>query len=156
MPVTTTRATLDDVDDLAPLFDAYRQFYDQPADLALARDFIGQRLQRSESTLFIARDDYGRALGFTQLFPMFSSVRAARTWVLNDLYVDPDARRHHVGTALLDAAAQFARSGGAIRLELETMPDNRSAQSLYRAQGWQQYDGTLRFHLPLAERWQDE
>lgn len=156
MPLTTTRATLDDLDTLAPLFDAYRRFYDQPADLALAREFIVQRLQRNESVAFIARDDNHRALGFTQLFPMFSSVRAARTWILNDLYVDPDARRHGVGEALLDAAAQFARSERAIRLELETMPDNITAQSLYRAQGWQQYDGTLRFHLPLAESWQDE
>ena len=77
-------------------------------------------------------------------------MRAARVWVLNDLYVDADARRHGVAQALLDAAADFARDDGAIRLELETTPDNRTAQALYESGGWQRYDDTLRYHLPLA------
>ncbi len=144
------RATLDDLDALAPLFDGYRGFYAQASDPELARDFLRARLGNGESVVFLATLDDGAPAGFTQLYPMFSSVRAARTWVLNDLFVAPAARRHGVARALLDAAARFARDDGAIRLELETTPDNLQAQALYRAHGWQAYDGTLRFHLPLG------
>lgn len=150
MTVSARRATLDDLDALVPLFDGYRGFYAQASEPGLARDFLRARLQNGESAVFIAHDD-GKPAGFTQLYPMFSSVRAARTWVLNDLFVVPPARKRGVARALLDAAARFARDDGAIRLELETTPDNLEAQALYRAHGWQAFDGTLRFHLPLAD-----
>ena len=146
---TVQRAVHDDLDALAPLFDQYRGFYDQPSDVALARRFLSQRLERNESVVFIARLD-GRPAGFTQLYPTFSSVRAARVWVLNDLFVAQDARRQGIAQALIQAAAGFARNDGAIRLELETMPGNRIAQALYEAGGWQRYDDTLRYHLSLA------
>ncbi|MEP6634507.1 MAG: GNAT family N-acetyltransferase [Luteimonas sp.] len=143
------RATHDDLEDLVPLFDGYRRFYAQPADMPRAREFLADRLQRAESAIFLARID-GAAVGFTQLYPMFSSVRTARVWVLNDLFVDAVARGCGVARALLSAAAEFARADGAIRLELETTPDNAQAQALYRATGWHLYDETLRFHLPLS------
>ena len=151
MTFTVHRATLDDLDALIPLFDGYRGFYEQPSDTGLARDFLAARLQRGESVIFLATLDDGTPAGFTQLYPMFSSVRAARVWVLNDLFVAPAARKRGVAQALLDAAAAFGRGEGAIRLELETTPENDSAQSLYRNAGWREYDGTLRFHLPLAD-----
>jgi GNAT superfamily N-acetyltransferase len=150
MNITVHRATLDDLDMLVPLFDGYRSFYDQPVDSARSRAFLDARLQRDESVIFLARLDDGAGAGFTQLYPFFSSVRAARVWVLNDLFVADDARRRGVANALLDAAAAFARDDGAIRLELETTPDNASAQALYRAAGWHPFDETLRFRLPLV------
>jgi GNAT superfamily N-acetyltransferase len=148
--IHTYRATLDDVDALVPLFDAYRQFYAQASDPETARTFLTERLQREESVLLLARIADG-VVGFTQLYPTFSSVRAARVWVLNDLYVDPAVRGRGAARALLQAASDFARGDGAIRLELETTPDNAGAQALYQATGWQRYDDTLRFHLPLTD-----
>jgi len=145
----TYRASLEDIDALVPLFDAYRQFYAQPSDPEMARTFLTERLQREDSVLLLARIADG-VVGFTQLYPTFSSVRAARVWVLNDLYVEPAARGRGVARALLQAASDFAFDDGAIRLELETTPDNTSAQALYHASGWQLYDGTLRFRLPLT------
>ena len=150
MSLTVRRAGLDDLDLLAPLFDRYRHFYTQRFDEAVSRSFLGERLSRGDSVLLLAALDGDDGAGFTQLYPMFSSVRAARVWVLNDLFVAPDARRHGVAQALIDAAAAFARDDGAIRLELETMPDNRTAQTLYEAGGWRRYDETLRYHLPLV------
>lgn len=144
-----TRATVDDVDTIAPLFDLYRVFYGKPSDPALARDFIHARLTRGESVILLASSVDGAAVGFTQLYPAFSSVNAVRTWILNDLLVLPDARRSGVARALLSAAADFARADGALRLELETDHDNVTAQALYRAMGWTPYDGTLRFRLSL-------
>lgn len=145
------RATHDDLHALAPLFDDYRGFYGQPSDPKLARDFLAARLGNGESVVFLASDAADAPAGFTQLYPMFSSVRAARIWVLNDLFVAPQARECGVARALLDAAARFARDDGAIRLELETTPDNDAAQALYRSMGWQPCDDTLRFHLPLRD-----
>ena len=143
------RATMDDVDAIAPLFDRYRMFYQQPSDEVLAHRFIGERLQRGESVIFLAEVG-GKIVGFTQLFPVFSSVHAWYVFVLNDLYVDITARRLGVARALLQAATDFARADGAIRMELETDPDNLIAQALYRHMGWELYEGTLRFRLSLT------
>jgi len=117
----------------------------------VSRAVLDARMRRNESVIFLAQLDDGTAAGFTQIYPFFSSVRAARVWVLNDLFVTAGARRRGVANALLDAATAFARNDGAIRLELETTPDNASAQALYRAAGWQLFNETLRFRLPLAQ-----
>jgi GNAT superfamily N-acetyltransferase len=133
--LTIRQGRLDDVDLIVPLFDAYRQFYRKPPDLALAKAFLSERLRRHESVIFIAESD-GTPVGFTQLFPSFSSGAAARIFILNDLFVAPDARRKGVGKALLHAAAQFARAQGAVRLTLSTEVTNKSAQALYETEGW--------------------
>lgn len=149
MPLSVNRATLDDLDAVAPLFADYRRFYAQTRDVPTARAFLAARLGNDESVVFLARLTDGTPAGFTQLYPTFSSVRAGRVWVLNDLYVAEHARRRGVAGALLQAAEAFARADGALRLELETTPDNFNAQALYRKLGWRPYDDTLRFRLPL-------
>ena len=133
------RATLDDLDLVAPLFDGYRRYYGQASDLPRAKAFLRERLERNESAILLAMRD-GQAAGFTQLYPMFSSVRTARLWILNDLFVVENARRSGVARALLDAAAAFAREQGAAGLMLETMRDNAPARALYRAAGWHEDD----------------
>lgn len=150
MSLSVRRAGPDDLELLAPLFERYRFFYTRREDAQASRAFIGERLQRGDSAVWLARLDGRDGAGFVQLYPTFSSVRAARVWVLNDLYVEADARRRGVARALLDAAAGFARADGAVRLELETDHDNRQAQALYDEAGWQRYDGTQRYHLPLS------
>lgn len=150
MSVAVRQAGLADVARAAPLFDAYRRFYGQPSDLARARDWLEQRLQRQEATLLLAERD-GRALGFTLLYPGWSSVSTGRVLILNDLYVDASARRAGVAAALLRAAAQAGRDQGARRLVLETAQDNLAAQALYRSEGWTA-DATQWFHLPLDPR----
>ena len=139
MDTRIRRAAVADLDALVPLFDGYRRFYQQPGDPARAAAFLGERLQRGESVVLLAERD-GTAVGFTQLYPMFSSVRTARTWILNDLYVGADARRNGVARALLDAAAAFAREDGAAGLSLETTRGNAPARALYRAAGWHEDD----------------
>ncbi|MGN6513181.1 MAG: GNAT family N-acetyltransferase [Lysobacteraceae bacterium] len=132
---TIRRATLADLPALAPLFDAYRRFYGQPGDPARAEAFLRERIGRGESVVLLAERD-GAAAGFTQLYPMFSSVRTARLWILNDLFVAEGARRTGVARALLDAAAGFARDDGARGIMLETTRGNAPARALYRAAGW--------------------
>ena len=106
MTISTHRAGPADLDALALLFDGYRQFYGQASDVPRAREWLRERLRFGESVVLVATRA-GKPVGFVQLYPMFSSVRTARTWILNDLYVDAGARRGGVGRALLDAAARF-------------------------------------------------
>lgn len=143
----TRRAEADDIARVAPLFDAYRSFYGQPPDLARADAFLRERHARGESALLLAERD-GDVLGLAHLYPLFSSVRTARIWLLNDLFVAAAARRQGVARALLGAAADFARERGAAGLMLETTRDNAAARALYRAAGWRE-DETQWYSLPL-------
>ena len=145
MTITISRAGPADLDGLAVLFDAYRQFYGQPGDVARARQWLRERLRFGESVVLLARRG-GALTGFVQLYPMFSSVRTAKTWILNDLYVDAGARRQGVARTLLDAAAAFARTDGAAGISLETTLDNTAARALYRAAGWHE-DATQWYSL---------
>ena len=148
MSATIRAATIADLDAVAPLFDAYRQFYGQPADPARARAFIGDRLRNGDAVILLAQRG-GAAAGFTQLYPLFSSVRTGRIWQLNDLYVAPTARRHGVGRALLAAARDHAQTSGALGLQLETQRSNAAAQRLYAALGWQRDDSSHVYTLTL-------
>ena len=126
----------EDAELIAPLFDAYSQFYEQPADADAALAFITARLERGESVILLARRPDGSALGFCQLYPSFCSVLAAPIYVLYDLFVVPDARRLGVGRALLLAAEAHARATGHARMDLTTARNNLRAQALYESLGW--------------------
>ena len=120
MPQITTRlANEGDVDAVAALFDGYRQFYRQPPDLAGSKAFIAERMNRGDSVVIVAEDG-GELIGFAQLYPSFTSVRMNRIFILNDLFVDSGHRGTGTGRALLDAAADWARQAGAVRLTLTT------------------------------------
>jgi ribosomal protein S18 acetylase RimI-like enzyme len=136
---TIRRAEISDVERIAPLFDAYRVFYGQAPDAPAAAAFLRARLEREESVVFVAETDQALAtpLGFTQLYPGFSSVSVAPIIVLNDLFVDPAARARGVARALLRRAEEHARETGAVRLALTTARDNLKAQRVYEAMGWQ-------------------
>lgn len=148
--VIVRQATVVDVDLVAPLFDAYRQFYRKLADLALARKFLLERFQHSESTIFLAIDESGAALGFVQLFPSFSSGAAARILILNDLFVAPEARRAGIGRLLLRAAADYGKAVGAVRITLSTEVTNTSAQALYEYEGWKLQTDFCVYNLALT------
>lgn len=136
MPQTEiTTATVDDIDELAPLFDAYRVFYRQPTDLARARSFLLERLERLDSIIFLARVKR-EAAGLIQMYPAFSSVSTARIWILNDLFVAEGNRRLGVARDLMQHAVDWGKSHDAVRLILETARDNAAAKSLYEELGW--------------------
>ena len=145
--VVVRLAVLADLDALAALFDAYRQFQGQRADRAAARAFLRARFERGQSVLFIAcAGEGGAALGFAQLYPSFSSVALARVFILNDLFVAEAGRRQGVATALLAAVEAHAFALGACRLTLNVARDNVAGQALYRARGWQPDAQFLMFH----------
>lgn len=132
---TVLRADARHLDALTDLFDGYRRFYRKPSDPDAARAFLSERLDRADSVIFLAELG-GQPAGFTQLYPLFSSVRMRRVWLLNDLYVAPEARRRGVGEALLEAARSFAAGDGAVAIQLATELDNAGAQALYERLGY--------------------
>ncbi len=103
--------------------------------MANAYQFLKARLSADESVVFMAFNE-NNAIGFTQLYPIFSSVSMQKAWLLNDLFVDPTARRSGAAEALLNAAKEYGIHTGAKWLMLETATDNFPAQSLYEKNGW--------------------
>ncbi len=133
--VSIIHAQPDHAGEVAPLFDAYRCWYGQASDPAGCRRFLTQRLRQNQSELFFARRA-SRAVGFVQLYPLFSSVALAPVWQLNDLFVAESDRRTGIATLLLETAVRFAESLDAVRLDLAVLNDNTAALALYESAGW--------------------
>lgn len=140
------RAGTDDLAQWVPLFAGYLRFYGKPADEARIAAFLRQRLAQGDSAVFLARKD-AAAVGFVQLYPCFASLSLARSWILNDLFVAPQARGLGAGRALMLAAHTLARDTGAAELLLQTAADNTTAQSLYEGLGWVRDDAFLVYTL---------
>lgn len=146
--ITYQQATLSNLNELALLFDLYRQFYEQAADLPSSRQFIAERLQAADSVIFVAIA--GTALvGFSQLYPSFSSVSVKRIWILNDLYVAQSHRGQGVGAGLLEVSRDYGIKTGAKRLEIATKVENTRAQYLYEKQGYVRNVEFFQYSLPL-------
>ncbi|TFH88537.1 GNAT family N-acetyltransferase [Billgrantia azerbaijanica] len=135
--MTVRHAKLRDIEALGALLDGYRVFYGQPSDPAAARNFLAHRLGLGDSHLLVHEGEDGELQGFVQLYPLFSTVRLAPLWLLNDLFVAPHARERGIGRALMSAARDLARAHGVKQLKLATQIENRVAQGLYASLGWQ-------------------
>ena len=129
------KASKKDIEQLSVLFDKYRIFYKQQSDISLAKTFLKRRMKRKESVIFVA-EERDELIGFTQLFPIFSSVSIQRTWLLNDLYVNEKSRGMGTATALLNAAKAFGAETRSKWLLLQTVADNLTAQKVYEKNGW--------------------
>jgi len=150
MSIIIKRATIGDVHDISELFNAYRVFYKQESDVGLAVKYLSERMEKDESIIFLARDEKGQALGFTQLYPTFSSLSACTTWVLNDLFVASTARRLGVGRKLMNVAREFVIESGANGIALETDQGNVNAQALYESLGYEKNRDHYFYFLDLA------
>lgn len=129
------KVTVDNITEVALLFDAYRIFYGQLSNLPASFDFLLQRTSNGESVIFMAVLN-GEAVGFVQLYPVYSSVHLKKSWLLNDLFVAAQARERGIGEALLQQAKHFGRESGAAYLFLQTAADNYRSQSIYEKNGW--------------------
>ncbi len=129
------QATQENLDQLVPLFDGYRVFYKKASNPEAARKFLSERFKKNDSVIFLALDENEKGVGFTQLYPSFSSVAMQRTYILNDLFVSPEVRGKGVGEAIMNEAKVFAVKVGSRGLTLETDFDN-PAQKLYERLGW--------------------
>jgi ribosomal protein S18 acetylase RimI-like enzyme len=135
--LTIRLADISDIGQLSKLFDAYRQFYEQLPDIALAKTFIAARLNNKESVIFVVENSEGKLIGFCQIYPSFCSVAATKIGVLYDLFVDFTVRKTGAGRALMLAAHEYAANNGMARLDLSTAKNNLAAQALYESLGWE-------------------
>ncbi|WP_421383857.1 GNAT family N-acetyltransferase [Bacillus salacetis] len=136
------RAEINQLDLVTDVFNQYRVFYDQKSDLESCREYLKERMENDESVIFLAVDEGEEGLeplGFTQLYPIFSSVSLKRHWLLNDLFVAEKARRRGVGEGLLNQAKNLAEETNAKGLTLETSHDNFNAQKLYEKFGFKKH-----------------
>jgi GNAT superfamily N-acetyltransferase len=125
-----------DIGLLSGLFDQYRVFYQQVSDIPGAKQFLTERVQQNDSAIFVAFRD-GKMIGFTQLYPIFSSVGMKRAWILNDLFVSEEARGSGAADALLKAAQDMGAQTSSRWLMLQTATDNHRAQKVYERNGWE-------------------
>lgn len=144
------QAKTSDAAAIAPLFNQYREFYKQASDLKGQR-LLKARLENDESIILIAEEN-GEFIGFTQLYPTFSSVAMKRIYILNDLFVTPHARTKGAGGQLLSAAKNFAAENGANRLSLQTEHHNRTARSLYEQNGYEEETAFVHYRLNVPAK----
>ncbi|MBN4085451.1 GNAT family N-acetyltransferase [Flavobacteriaceae bacterium AH-315-B10] len=128
------KAHIEHLDLIVSLFDAYRVFYKRPSDKEAAKQFLFERLKNRDSIIFLAFVD-NEAVGFTQLYPSFSSVSMQPIYILNDLYVTKEYRKQGIGVALLNKAKQLCKEQNYKGLGLQTETSN-PAQYLYESLGW--------------------
>ncbi|WP_223700030.1 GNAT family N-acetyltransferase [Sutcliffiella deserti] len=143
--MTIQRATIENVKELAELFNQYRVFYDQESDIEAAQAFLHERISREESVIFLVFDG-GEAVGFTQLYPTFSSVKMKQSWVLNDLFINEESRGKGFGENLVIAAIEFAKETSASGVLLETGEENTRAQGLYEKIGFKKESNYFYFY----------
>lgn len=132
-------ATLQDIGQLSALFDQYRIFYQKDSDLTAAEQFLTERIQNRDSRIFVAESE-GKLVGFVQLYPLFSSTRMKRYWLLNDLFVHENHRGQGFSKALIEKAKDMARSTDACGILLETEKSNDIGNKLYPSCGFERYD----------------
>ncbi|WP_431802355.1 N-acetyltransferase family protein [Halobacillus andaensis] len=129
------QAAIEDLEGVSELFNLYRVFYEQASDVEGAAAYIKNRLENKDSVIFVVKDNQ-EYVGFTQLYPTFSSISMKKAWILNDLYVEAGARNRGIGEQLLRKAKEYAMETGAHSISLSTAPDNFSAQRLYEKNGY--------------------
>ncbi len=133
---TIRKANITDIDKLTELFDLYRQFYGKPSDLEAGKLFLKERFNNNESEIFVATSN-SNIVGFVQLYPLFSSTRMKRLWLLNDLFVHPEARGKGFSVQLIEAAKQLCIDTNACQLTLETSKLNTIGNNLYPKAGFE-------------------
>lgn len=131
------QAKITDLEALSSLFDEYRVFYEKQSDKPAAQFFLKERIIQQDSEIFVAENHQGQLMGFVQLYPIFSSTRMKKLWLLNDLYVNPKFRGQHISIALIDKAKELARNTKSAGLLLETAKTNVVGNNLYPRTGFE-------------------
>lgn len=135
------------IDQLVELFDAYRLWYRKESDKKNAKDFLLQRIKNGESIIYACENEGGKLVGFTQLYPIFSSVRMKRMWLLNDLFVDPNFRGQDISKMLINQAQDLCRNTNACGILLETEKTNDIGNNLYPATGFELEENNFYFWI---------
>jgi len=143
-------AVAGDINQLALLFDGYRQFYLKQSDVSAAKKFLGERITHNDSVIFVAEENQ-MMVGFAQLYPLFSSTRMKRLWLLNDLFVKEDFRGKGISKLIIEKCFQLAKETDACGIMLETDRSNTIGNKLYKQMGFQLIESNFYFHENISE-----
>ena len=135
----TRKATLEDLQYLSKLFDEYRVFYHKEPDVLAAENFIKERISNKDSEIFVC-EEKGILTGFVQLYPIFSSTRMKKYWLLNDLFVNENFRGKCFSKQLIEEAKTLCKTTNACGILLETGKTNDIGNQLYPSCGFEIYD----------------
>lgn len=133
------------LDEVVDLFDAYRVWYRKESNKEMAKEFLGERIQNEESIIYACTNEEDKLVGFTQLYPIFSSVRMKRMWLLNDLFVDPNYRGQGISKMLINQAKDLCKKTNACGVLLETETTNHIGNNLYPATGFELEENNFYF-----------
>ena len=136
------KATPTDLDQLSVLFDAYRMFYHKTTNLKGAKSFLKERISKKDSKIFVAENAETKLIGFVQLYPLFSSTRMKKYWLLNDLFVHPESRSKGVSIGLIEMAKELVLESNACGMYLETEKSNLIGNKLYPKTGFELNTGS--------------
>lgn len=125
-----------DLQAVASLFDSYRVWYGKVPDLEGALGFICERFNNKDSEIYICENEES-LVGFVQLYPLFSSTRMKKLWLLNDLYVKEKYRGMGIASKLIEEVKTLVRRSGACAMFLETDKTNAIGNELYPKTGFQ-------------------
>ena len=128
-------AKLSDLENLSDLFNSYRMFYGKKSDLKVAEEFLRSRIENKDSKIFVC-DLNNELSGFVQLYPIFSSTRVSKYWLLNDLFVDIKKRGKGYSKLLIERSKELVIESKACGMMLETEKSNDIGNMLYPSTGF--------------------
>lgn len=131
-----------DLELLSELFDGYRVFYRKDSDIDTAKEFLAERIKNRDSEIFVCETNKNKLIGFVQLFPLFSSTRMKKMWLLNDLFVNPEYRGKGVSVKLIERAKKLVKDSSACAMFLETEKSNLIGNNLYPKTGFELNEGS--------------
>jgi len=149
MDVIIKRASEKDSQNVGRLFDLYRQFYSYESNINLSIDYINERIQKSESVIFFARNGENQTMGFVQLYETFDSLNINKKLILYDLFVKEIFRKKRIGSKLMNTAKKFAVKKKIKIIELSTAITNKKAQSLYESLEYKRDKEYYNYYLEL-------
>lgn len=152
MNLQIRQAEISDIEILSPLFCAYRAFYKCDPAADETRKFLAKNLAEKRSIIFVAINEQGQMVAFTQLYQWLSSLSMAHYIYLSDLYVDEAFRKQGIAKLLMEKAEEHGRAIGAIKIQLETAHTNVQAQGLYQSLGYQWEQEYRTYVLKLPKR----
>ena len=135
--MTYRKATSKDVEHLSELFNAYRMFYQKASAIQSAKTFLEERISNKDSEIFVAQNTTNKLVGFVQLYPLFSSTRMKKFWLLNDLFVHPEFRGNGISIGLIQKAKDLVLESNACGMYLETEKSNLIGNHLYPKTGFE-------------------
>ena len=135
--MTYRKATSNDVEHLSELFNAYRMFYQKASAIQSAKTFLEDRISNKDSEIFVAQNTTNKLVGFVQLYPLFSSTRMKKFWLLNDLFVHPEFRGNGISIGLIQKAKDLVLESKACGMYLETEKSNLIGNALYPKTGFE-------------------